>query len=733
MADEGLDQITFEVVRHRLWAINDEQARMAARLSGSPAIYEIYDFNAALVTGDGRGLFTGVYIMHHGATIDDFVASILSSWPREDIHEGDMFFTNDPWWGALHANDGIVAMPIFWEEQIVAWSGIVMHDNDVGGPVPGSFVVGAHDRFGEAPLFPPVKICDRFKVRTDVERVYLRNSRTPEFNALNMRARMAALTVCNERVRELVAEYGLETFRACQEGILDYVTRVVSRRLEEIPDGSWCSQVYHDHDGTTDQVYDLKCRMTKHGHRLTFDMTGTSAQAAGPINCTLMAAKASILGVLLTFLCYDLPWSVGALRGFIDVISEEGMINNAVSPAAMSMASSMITLSTQDMVADAVAQMLLSSERHRGEAQASWTPGVYGGVVAGTRPDGSASIAMLLDGHGGGGGARTFGDGIDSGGVLHSMACKISNAETVESRGSVIQLYRRQLCDGGGAGRFRGGVSLEFGLVAHKIDTASTMITVAAGLSHPAGRGLAGGSPGGAISNLILRDSNAHEVMRGGRLPDSAQSLSAESVDVLPAKALTTFGPDDVLIGTVAGGSGYGDPLRREPALVARDVADGLVSTAAAEERYGVVLRGADPDVAATEARREAIRERRRAEATPVEAGDHGERVDGAATVLHPVSDAVEAVSLDGRTVQRCSLCETKLADYEGDYRSGALVRELELSALSPANSHCRSAEFVALEFCCPGCGTALSVEVHRRGEPLELRNGFEAAAPASA
>jgi N-methylhydantoinase B len=100
----GLDPITFEVIRHRLWAINDDQARMAARLSGSFIVYEGYDFNAALVTADGRGLYCGVYILQHGATIDEFVRKILADWPAEEIRPGDMFFTNDPWWGALHAN-----------------------------------------------------------------------------------------------------------------------------------------------------------------------------------------------------------------------------------------------------------------------------------------------------------------------------------------------------------------------------------------------------------------------------------------------------------------------------------------------------------------------------------------------------------------------------------------------------------------------------------------------------
>ena len=287
----GLDPVTFEVIRHRLWAINDDQARMAARLSGSFIVYEGYDFNAALVTADGRGLYCGMYILQHGATIDEFVRRILATWPREEIREGDMFFTNDPWWGALHANDGILAMPIFWAGELVAWSGIVMHDDDVGSPVPGSFVAGAADRFGEAPLFPGIKMVEDFEPLIDIERAYLRNSRVPEHNALNMRARVAALRMTYQRVGELIGEYGLDAFHAAQEGIIAYVERVVRSRLREIPDGDWYGQIYHDHDGTHDEIYRMCCRVIKRGDRLTIDLGGTSPQAPGPINCARPAME----------------------------------------------------------------------------------------------------------------------------------------------------------------------------------------------------------------------------------------------------------------------------------------------------------------------------------------------------------------------------------------------------------------------------------------------------------
>src|ERR1700729_1982365 len=95
-----LDPISFEVIRHRLWAINDDQARMAARLSGAPIIVEGYDFNPALTPADGRSLYTGVYIPYPGATLDEVVRHVLQMWDPDDIRPGDMFFTNDPWLGA---------------------------------------------------------------------------------------------------------------------------------------------------------------------------------------------------------------------------------------------------------------------------------------------------------------------------------------------------------------------------------------------------------------------------------------------------------------------------------------------------------------------------------------------------------------------------------------------------------------------------------------------------------
>ena len=234
--------MTFEVIRHRLWAINDDQAMIAARLSGSPVVYEALDFNAAHP--------------HRRRARPRTPGSTSSSTPRrstsssrrcsrsgapEGMREGDMFFSNDPWCGALHANDGILASPIFWEGEIVAWSGIVMHDNDVGSPVPrAASSSGPSDRFGEAPLFPAMKMVEDFELRADIERAYLRNHRTPELNALNLRARLASMRSPTAVSTSSSSSTGSRRSRRRRRRSSTTSSGSCASACASMPDGSWC-------------------------------------------------------------------------------------------------------------------------------------------------------------------------------------------------------------------------------------------------------------------------------------------------------------------------------------------------------------------------------------------------------------------------------------------------------------------------------------------------------------
>jgi N-methylhydantoinase B len=142
--------------------------------------------------------------------------------------------------------------------------------------------------------------------------------------------------------------------------------------------------------------------------------------------------------------------------------------------------------------------------------------------------------------------------------------------------------------DSGGPGRVRGGTGLSYSV---RMLAAGSIVT-ARGLERFAFQpwGREGGRPG-ANGRSFLEDR-------------SGASEEIGKIDVLGLEA------GSVISFETAGGGGFGHPYERDPALVLRDVEDGLVSVASAGQDYGVVLRDGAVDASATAQRREESRGR---------------------------------------------------------------------------------------------------------------------------
>jgi N-methylhydantoinase B len=219
------------------------------------------------------------------------------------------------------------------------------------------------------------------------------------------------------------------------------------------------------------------------------------------------------------------------------------------------------------------------------------------------------------------------------------------------------------------------------------------------------------------VSNLILRQSNALELFAAGKLPDVPAKMDAV-VERLEAKDHTLMGETDVAVSFCNGGCGYGDPLLRDPELVARDVRHGLVSDDMARAVYGVVVVDGGVSADDTGSARAEIRATRLRESVPVDPSVSGERIEGG-EVIHPVTDGVEAVRVGDDVALCCKACRQRLGAYDEEYKRGTLVRELPVTFASPLNSYGLVDEFFIREFCCPGCGTVLAMNVQQRGEPI--------------
>ena len=152
-ARRGIDPITFEVIRHKLQAITEEQAITLKRVSGSPVVTEATDFNNGLYLADGSIVTMGPQVIFHTGTMSTVIRNIIKDFaPRDDIHEGDMFILNDPYRGAIHQPDVSIVAPIFHEGRHIAWAGTCAHQLDVGGMSFGSWAYAATDVQQEAML-----------------------------------------------------------------------------------------------------------------------------------------------------------------------------------------------------------------------------------------------------------------------------------------------------------------------------------------------------------------------------------------------------------------------------------------------------------------------------------------------------------------------------------------------------------------------------------------------------
>jgi N-methylhydantoinase B len=611
-----LDPIDFEVLRHRLWAINDEASATIRLVSGSPVATEANDMNTALMDAEGEVCVVGCYSLAKATTMSSVVKDILAEYSEDPgIREGDAFICNDPYVGAQHQNDTALVMPVFVDSELIGWTGAELHLVDVGGPVAGQVQIGARDIFGEAPLVPPVKILEGDRIRRDVEREYLRRSRLPKAMGLDLRAKLAATTVARRRLQELAEEYGRATVTDAMADMIDYVDARFRARLAELPDGTWRHRAYMEWDG---ELYLIAVAMRKQGEQLTFDFSGTSPQAPAGINATLEAVSAITRGNVCTLLCWDIPWCPSAVGRSVEVIAEPGTLVNVEWPGGVSKATTTTLWVLGKTMTVLVGKMLLSSERLSDRAMASWQGGLLIEEIFGRDDDGRSFGGTQLDAMAGGGGAGPGRDGIDTGGYIGSVRISVANVETIELQYPVLYLWRREQPDSGGAGERRGGNGITYAYVPHLTPGIETKIVHGIGVEQPLSSGLSGGHPSTTNIARIHRDTDVAAQFAGGRIPDSAESLGGrpENMGYL---ARTSQGREDAYVCISTGGGGFGDPLLRDPEQVRADVARGAVTAEWAEAAYGVVLRRDDGvwkvDADATNSNREAERAARRAAA----------------------------------------------------------------------------------------------------------------------
>src|SRR5262245_27138315 len=170
-----VDPVTFEIVRHRLWSINEEAGHTLERVSGSLIASEVHDMNTSIMNARGDSLVLAPYMLVHAISMETLAKDVVANYQdNPGIRPADMFLSNDPYVGAQHQVDVVGLGAIHFEDELIGWVGCTIHQIDLGGPVPGQVQVGARDIYGEQPIFPPMKIVEGGVLRNDLVRLYLR-------------------------------------------------------------------------------------------------------------------------------------------------------------------------------------------------------------------------------------------------------------------------------------------------------------------------------------------------------------------------------------------------------------------------------------------------------------------------------------------------------------------------------------------------------------------------------
>jgi N-methylhydantoinase B len=729
---DDLDPVLYEVIRNRMWANNMGHGETLTRISGSP-VFQALDFNMCSLTEDAEVVMNAPFILYLDTGAPLFIRYIMENFSEAPgIYEGDVFLGNDPWIGAVHQMDVMLAAPVFVDGKLFAWVSNAGHQYDLGGIVPGGWPQNAPDIYSDPTLLSPFKLVERGVMRNDLERLYRRQSRMPELVALDLRAQLAGCRHAVNDMLEMVEKFGAATTKAAMRRILDNGQQAFREKLKRIPDGRWTEVNYVDEPMPGDRrTYRIQLNVTKDGDRLIVDNDGTGPQMEGTSNIVFSAFAGSFISPLSVTLGWDQLFSIGGLDRQIDFRMTPGTITCADYPSEVS--GGIMTASTVGDGINLIVSRMVAGDPELSADAVGATGALSMMVLAGVNDRGQPVGQAIMDGCALGSTGRPDRDGVDTNGPAWSPLMKLLNVEAQEQFFPVLYLYRREAIDGGGAGRFRGGTCIEVAFTPYRASQIA-VITNTGGQSGSteAGKGLMGGYPAPTLTYTVFKDTDIADQFAARTMPGDVADLTAGETIRLRAKSNGTgLESGDVVAAVFSGGGGWGDPLERDPQAVARDVELGYVSAPVALDVYGVVLDAAGAvDAEATGTLRAGILAERASWPRASSELDGGPHTPATGEPERRVLDAVVARDHDGRRVLACAHCGEVLSDFTGNYKAGLLAHDgpMTLVPRIPDPGFFLDDTMVFRRFCCPGCHALMTTEVVRDDEPLVSEFALRAA-----
>jgi N-methylhydantoinase B len=572
------DPATFEIVKNSLYKIAEEMRVVLAKTAYSPLLKSAGDYSCGVFDADGAMVAQGPDLPIHLGSMPDAVRAVVATFAA-DVHEGDVFLHNDPYFGGSHLPDMNVVRPAFHEGRLLGYTCLRAHWPDVGSATPGSY--GAvTEIFGEGLRLPPLRLISRGALNVDVEKLILANVRTPDERKGDLGAQLAATLRATERLKALARRYGAAELIGYMTQVMDYSDRLMRAALLDLPDGKGSFEDFCDGDGIADDElgrdapFWIRLSVTKTGDRLIVDFSGTDPQVKGPMNAPLSVTASGVYCGLKTAVDPNslIPPNSGCWRS-IEIKARKGSVVNAEFPAPVVYANHEMSHRVADMVMGALARFLPRQVM----ACSQGTSAIL--TLGGVDPR-SGRHYVSYETVKGGFGARPNKDGINciASGISNTMNTPVEVMETAFP----VRVERYEINpDSGGAGRYRGGCGARRVWRLLEGADATGALCMERMTSPPFG--LLGGQSGAAA---VVKLTTPNGVTRD-----------------LPSKGAFGAPAGSVIDMITPGSGGFGPIAEREPGAIGRDLLDGYVSVEQARRDYHV----ADPEALRNAAKSEDV------------------------------------------------------------------------------------------------------------------------------
>ena len=534
-----------EIISGLFISAAEQMRRTLVRTAFNAVIYEVLDFGISIADAKGRMVAEAAGITSFIGANDYALKTLLQRMDMAKLRPGDVVMLNYPYWNSAHLADALLMAPVFIDgDEIDMFLCVRAHWLDLGGKDAG-YIVDSTDVHQEGLIIPGVRIVKEGKLDEELWQILEFNSRLPEAVKGDFGAQVACIRTGEKSVRDIYRKFGKARVLGAIEEFFVHSHQKTLQALKALPNGTWSAEEWLDDDGITDQMIKMAVEVTIADDSVVVDYNGSDPQVAGPVNATFGGTTTMAKTYFKYLTTPDSPSNHGNYIP-LDVRADPGNLFHAVYPAATYMPwTKMVAF---ELIAKALAPVV------------DWIPMSSGGDEPGFMAMGehhqTGKRFVVSNNEGIGWGATHHHDGATA--LQHPSTSTVRNTpiEVLERQANLFHEELELIESSGGIGQYRGGLG-----VRRKVRMVDDCEVISMKKkSKTVGWGLHGGQTSPVKNHMVLWPGE-----------DRERTVGMYRVQLKSGEAFTNYS---------AGGSGWGDPRKRDPAAEDYDLRNGYATQA---------------------------------------------------------------------------------------------------------------------------------------------------------